>query len=231
MDKYPKYTFLFELVSPRNKIVLSYDTTELRLLQVRVTETGEYLPADLVAHFAKEMEVKSAEVLDHTLDELIELRETLENVEGWVIKFTDGQFIKLKTEWYIAAHGLMDDLSQEHKIIKMIMDETIDDVLGELENGSEEKTRIEEIAELIEGYYNHRVQKANDMRNEYFGKYNEDRKAFAIEYNKVQDFGVVMKTLNEEPTAIEKGIKERIIQENLHLEKARKLIDELKDKR
>ena len=45
---------LFEIVSPFNKVVLSYKETSLRLLQLRVESTGEYLDIynnDLVKEF------------------------------------------------------------------------------------------------------------------------------------------------------------------------------------
>jgi RNA ligase len=226
IEKYSEFTFLFELVSPRNKIVLPYHVTELRLLQVRETLTGVYRD-DLVEEFAKKMEVKHAEKFQHTLDELIKMREVIEDIEGWVVKFRDGQMIKIKTEWYIAAHGLMEDISQEHKIIEMILNETIDDVLGELDEGSEEKLRIEEIIELIDGYFNHRVNEVIAMRDKYFTEFGEDRKAFAMKFSKEKDFGVVMKNLKD-ADGIENSVKERILQETLRLEKARNLIDTLK---
>jgi len=220
--------FLFELVSPRNKIVLTYERTELRLLQVRDKETGEYYSTDDVKKFAKEMSIPAAETFDLTLDEIIERKASEENIEGYVVKFKDGQFIKVKTDWYIERHGLLDDLSKENTLIDLILNEEIDDVLAELEQGSEERVRIEGIIEKIEKYYNHRVQKAVELRNKFFDF--NDRKSFAIEHSKTQDFGIVMKCLYDYPSSpekMEKMIKERIIKETSKLEQARKLLGEI----
>jgi len=224
-------TYLFELVSPKNKIVLKYNKTELRLLQIRGSITGEYKD-HLLKEKALEMGVELAESFDYTLDELIELRETLEGVEGWIIKFSDGQFIKLKTLWYVEKHGIMDDLSKENRIIEMILNDTIDDVLGELENGSEEKNEIEEIMELVDVYYNHRVEKAYVLKELYLTEFKESRKDFAIAHSKSPDFGIVMKNLNVDPkdygTAIPKAIKDRMLIELSHLEKAREFLETLR---
>ena len=225
--------FLFELVSPKNKIVLKYAKTELRLLQVRDMISGEYETPERVVEFANMMNIGSADLITgKSLDDLIEERETVEDVEGWVIKFTDGQFMKLKTLWYIEKHGLMDDLSKENRIIEMILNDTIDDVLGELENGSEEKVEIEEIIELIDVYYNHRVQKVYALKEKFLVEFNESRKDFAIAHSKSPDFGVVMKNLYVDPkdygTAIPKAIKDRMLIELSHLEKAREFLETLR---
>jgi len=219
-------TFLFELVSPKNKIVLKYNKTELRLLQVRNTISGQYASSKMIWEHSLHMGINSADCFVKTLDELIELRETLENVEGWVVKFKDGQFIKIKTEWYVAAHGLMDDLSQEHKVIAMILEDTIDDVLGELENGSEEKVEIEEIMGLVDVYYNHRVDKAYALKELYLTTFNEVRKDFAIAHSKSPDFAVVMKNLTTD--GIAGAIRDRMLIELSHLEKAREFLETLR---
>ena len=225
------YSFLFELVSPRNKIVLKYPVTQLRLLQIRNKRTGEYVVRDEVEKLAEMMGVSVAETFNYTLDELMELRETLEDVEGWVIKFTDGQMVKLKTEWYVEKHGLMDDLDQENKIIEMILDETIDDITSELEVGSEEREWVEGIIKLIDDYFNERVENARELQRIFIVEYSRDRKSFAIDYSKVQDFGVVMKNIDGSESDYEKAIKERIKVETNKLEKARALIESLKEKK
>jgi len=219
-------SYLFELVSPRNKIVLKYTKTELRLLQIRSKLTGEYCTSEELESQAKLMGVPLAETFIDTLDGLIAKRETEEDLEGWVIKFKDGQFIKLKTEWYVAAHGLMNDLSQENKVIEMILEETIDDVLAELEEGCEEREYIEEIIQLVDVYYNHRVQTAYDLRDRYFNEFGQVRKDFAIACSRLPDFGIVMKNL--EGDGIADAVKERMKTELSHLEKAREFIDKLK---
>jgi len=161
------------------------------------------------------------------LDYLILARKFVLEEEGYVIKFSDGQMIKLKHEAYISKHGLMDDLSKENKIIEMILNETIDDVLAELEEGSEEKVEIYEIMELIEHYFNHRVKIAEDLKQTFLGEFKSNRKDFAIRYNKTQDFGLVMKNLSENAD-MSKAVKERMLVELAHLEKAREFLDNLR---
>lgn len=61
---------LFEIVSPLNKIVLTYNETSLDLLQLRDEETGEYL--DIYNHsLVKEYGVRTADQEElHTLEEI-----------------------------------------------------------------------------------------------------------------------------------------------------------------
>ena len=117
----------FEYVSFRNKVVLNYDKDNLILLRLRNNNSGEYLSVEKNRN--KGFDVVEFE--KYTLDELMELRETLTEKEGWVITFDDDYSVKLKTEWYFEKHKLNDSIMSEHIVIKMILDETIDDVISQ----------------------------------------------------------------------------------------------------
>ncbi len=217
------YNPIFELVSPRNRIVLKYSKTELRLLKIRNTD-GKYLNKYDIKFIANSLNIEYAEFIENvTLNELINDRETLQDLEGWVIRFTDDSMVKLKTEWYVAEHRLRESLERENDIVKLILEDTIDDLLAELEG--DEKSELERRVALVSHYYDHRVFKALDLRVKYFQDYKEDRKAFAIANSKVQDFGVVMKNLTG--IKIPNVIKERVMQENSKLEVARMFIERL----
>ena len=214
---------IFELVSPKNRIVLKYPKTELRLLKIRDYK-GTYGAKKTIEEVSAILGVEYAEFIeDITLDELIKDRETLQDLEGWVIQFTDDSMVKLKTEWYVVEHRLRESLERENDIIRMILEDTIDDLLSEIEG--EEKTELEETIRLVAHHYDHRVFKALDLRVKYFQDYNEDRKEFAIANSKVQDFGIVMKNLKG--IGIPDAIKERMIIENSKLENARDFLETL----
>jgi T4 RnlA family RNA ligase len=194
---------VFEYVAPTNRIVLKYSDEELILLRLRDNKTGEYL--DLSKYSDKIGLVKVAPSDVGTLDELLELSNSVEDKEGWIIEFTNGLFIKIKTAWYCELHGLLtDDLYREHILVNYILDEKIDDVLGQIpETEVEAHERIDKIINVVK----HSVaEKVADILKSYdlfleggVGKDWEGelrlqlmRKTFALKYRKDKNFAYVM---------------------------------------
>jgi RNA ligase len=194
---------VFEYVAPTNRIVLKYSDEELILLRLRDNKTGEYL--DLSKYSDKIGSIKVAPSDVGTLDELVELSHLVEDKEGWIIEFTNGLFIKIKTSWYVSLHGLLtDDLYREHVLVKYILDEKIDDILGQIpENEFESHERINKIISVVK---NSISEKVNDILKSYdlfleggVGKNWEGelrlqlmRKTFALKYRKDKNFAYVM---------------------------------------
>jgi RNA ligase len=194
---------VFEYVAPTNRIVLKYSDEELILLRLRDNKTGEYL--DLSKYSDKIGSIKVAPSDVGTLDELLELSHSVEDKEGWIIEFTNGLFIKIKTSWYVSLHGLLtDDLYREHVLVKYILDEKIDDILGQIpENEFESHERINKIISVVK---NSISEKVNDILKSYdlfleggVGKDWEGelrlqlmRKTFALKYRKDKNFAYVM---------------------------------------
>lgn len=194
---------IFEYVSPQNRIVLRYSNEELILLRLRDNKTGEYLDLSNYSDKIGSIKITPSEV--GTLDELIELAHSVEDKEGWIVQFHNDLFIKIKTRWYFERHGLLtNDLWREHIIVGYILDEKIDDVLGQIpEEEVEAHSRIEKIIEVVK----HSVsEKADDILRSYDlfleGDVGRDwegelrlqlmRKAFALKYRKDPNFGYVM---------------------------------------
>ena len=194
---------VFEYVAPHNRIVLKYSDEELILLRLRDNKTGEYL--DLSQYTDKIGSIKVAPSNVATLDELIELSHTVEDREGWIVEFTNGLFIKIKTAWYCSLHGLLtDDLYREHVLVNYILEEKIDDILGQIpEDEVESHERIEKIISIIK----HSVaEKVDDILKSYElfleGDVGKDwhgelrlqlmRKTFALKYRKDKNFAYVM---------------------------------------
>ena len=196
------YAAVFEYVAPSNRIVLRYLDEELILLRLRDNKTGEYLD---LSSFSKEIgSLKSAPNYTATLDELVELSHAIEDKEGWIVEFESGLFIKVKTAWYVSLHGLLtDDLYREHLLVKYVLDEKIDDVLGQVpEEDAEAHARIEKIIAVVK----HAVsEKAKDIGKSYElflegadKDWPDDqrlalmRKAFALKHCKERNFAFVM---------------------------------------
>ncbi len=197
------YVAVFEYVAPHNRIVLRYLDEELILLRLRDNKTGEYLD---LSRFSEEIgSLKVAPSGSATLHELVELAHSAEDREGWIVEFSNGLFIKVKTSWYCERHGLLTcDLYREHVLVRYVLDEKIDDVLGQVpEDEAEAHARIDKIIAAVK----HAVSvKAAEILDSYglFLKGGEGkdwtgdlrlqlmRKSFAQSYRKDPNFGYVM---------------------------------------
>lgn len=95
----PSLTYVFELIHPKNRIVVDYgDTEELVLLSVRVTKTGEELELPDIGF-------PTAELHDLSLEEMKELDR--ENEEGFVVMFESGLRVKCKMAEYCRIHRIV----------------------------------------------------------------------------------------------------------------------------
>ena len=197
---------VFEYVAPTNRIVLRYTDEELILLRLRDNKNGHYL--DINEHLDKIGSVKVAKFEDNVnLDELIELANTTEDKEGWIVQFEKDHlidFIKIKTSWYCELHGLLtNDLYRENILVGYILDDKIDDILGQIpEDELEAHERIEKMISVIK----HSVsEKVNDILKSHKLFLAEDdgsdipivKKNYALKYcKKDPNFGYVMGIVN-----------------------------------
>jgi len=101
------FTYLFEIIYPENRIVVDYNGEErLVLLGVINTETGEELPHnELFEGF--DVVKKYDGVRDYS-----ELKGKVEqNTEGFVVRFSNGDRMKIKGEEYLRLHKIMTNVS------------------------------------------------------------------------------------------------------------------------
>ncbi len=215
---------LFEIVSPHNKIVLAYNYTTLKLLQLRDEDTAEYL--NIYTHdLVKEYNILTADAEPlYTLDELLEMKGTVEEKEGWVITFSNGKMAKVKTDWYMALHGILTDGLKEHKIIARIVDETIDDVIAQIpEENTEERQFIDDITVVITKHINHI---ANDAEKKFKAVWTGDKKEIAMAYKAdKQAFPYIMNfAKGRSYEEVEATVAERVQFECRRLEMAKKYL-------
>ena len=216
---------VFEYVGPTNRIVLRYTDEELILLRLRDNKTGHYL--DINDYSDKLGSVKVAEFeYNNTLDELIELSHTVEDKEGWIVQFERDHlidFLKIKTSWYINLHSIYtEDLYHENKLIKLIVDEKIDDIIGELKNDDILRNRVDEITHIIRNSINNKIQRVLKLYNEY-EKINSI-KEFALLYKNDIEFSDTMKYIKN-IDLLESISKDWILKKTNRLEMARYFIE------
>jgi len=218
------YFPLMEYISPFNQIVIDYDKSELKILQIR-DKDGNYMDYDFI--ISKVPEKYVTKKYKYTLKELEELQETVIGLEGWVvrnksIKNRKTQFRKFKTKWYFALHHLISPNELvENKLIEHIINENIDDIMSNLKGDKFKK--VEEVRDLVSHNFNHRLKEALEIFKE---KETMDRKEYAIKHKKAFFFGAIMKSRDEDELV--KKCKEYYIKRYDKLNKAREMISKLK---
>ena len=214
---------IFEFVSPQNRIVVPYANTELILLRMRDNKTGEYLNINDFAHKLDGISVAASDE-GKTLEDLISLKNVTEGKEGWIIQFENGKMIKLKTQWYIDRHRLFtEDLNRENTLIGLIVDETIDDVLAQLEEPTK-KAEIEKTIEIV----NKEIARMAHQVDELMSNYKGDRKDFAIKFNKHPMFPIAMGIISGKDKV--DLIKQRIKIDTKNLMQAREWMKKAKER-
>ena len=149
------------------------------------------------------------------LDNLIELTATQVDKEGSIVTCEDEMgrdfFFKIKTPWYCERHGLLtEDLYREHIIIGYILDDKIDDILGQVpEDEKEAHERINKIISIVKRAISDKVSEIETAYSQ-FVKSGMTKKDYAIK-NRVgnPNFGFVMNMVKADD--LRKMSKEEIL--------------------
>ena len=105
-----RFTLLFEIIYPENRIVVDYgNTAALFLLAVRDRFTGKYLYWRELYDFAQHYGFPTPEACHFdSVEDIIAAKERLDgNAEGWVAEFSDGQRFKFKGDRYMEIHRIV----------------------------------------------------------------------------------------------------------------------------
>lgn len=102
------HTYLFEIIYPENRIVVDYGGQErLVLLGIINTETGEELSYDDIIMVPWDIVKRYDGIKDYTtLKNLVD-----NNAEGFVVRFSNGDRMKIKGEEYLRLHKIMTNVS------------------------------------------------------------------------------------------------------------------------
>ena len=125
-----RLTPVFEWCSRKQRIVIDYPEDRLVLIALRGTMTGEYKQycdlAVLGDRFGIEV-VKAYAGTTENMEHLIAETRAMEDAEGWIIRFDDGQMLKIKGDWYVRIHKTKDNLIWEKNLIELMINEKLDD--------------------------------------------------------------------------------------------------------
>lgn len=133
------FTPIFEYCSRENQIVIDYPEPKLVLTAMRHNITGEYVTYRTLKLLMKTFKVPLVDVVqvEGTEDGAQAIADAVKpfvGVEGIVIRFDDGQMIKIKADDYCIKHHAKDSLLLEKNLIKLYLEEKIDDILPLLDD-------------------------------------------------------------------------------------------------
>jgi RNA ligase len=146
-----KYTYIYELIAPWNRIVVNYGSrSELVLLAVIDTQTGE--EGDYIKE-AQRLSFSYAQKYDKDLNELIEIVKTLPaDDEGFVVKYKNNFRVKIKGVEYLRLHRLITGFSTKSIWECLMNNDSFEDVL----------------TNVPDEFYKWIIKKKEDLEEEFF---------------------------------------------------------------
>ncbi|NTF69401.1 RNA ligase [Rhizobium rhizogenes] len=138
------YTPIFEWTAPDNRIVVRYDDSRLTLLALRETVSGYYTTRDFCDAWAADMGVPLVPV--HSSDlatgaAFADYARAVLGMEGFVVRFGNGLWVKAKGEDYVLKHKAKDSILQEKNILQLVLSGGLDDVLPLLDEADATSAR------------------------------------------------------------------------------------------
>lgn len=174
----PKCTYMFELVSPYNRVVIPYKETKLYFLGMRDMEDGkEWNPEDSDMSYVFEMPKRYPL---HSLEDVQKAANALPwDQEGYVVCDTNFNRVKIKSGAYIMAHYARNNgVVNTERLVQIILDGEQEEFLTYASDYTDELKKVE--AAMYEIGY-----KAFDKLKEIFNmKEFENRGAYAREVMK-----------------------------------------------
>jgi hypothetical protein len=182
----PLWTFMFELTSPYNRIIVPYRETKLTLLGCRDSQGVEHTPEWAIENFGMSFATPRIFPLK-SIDEVIAYCQSIDtnDREGVVVQDKNFNRIKIKTDHYRSLFFLKgEDHFTDEKVFTSIKQESIDDALAawpEIRPRAEEiiaewigfKKGVADLCKKAAGYY-------QQCRNDFIDDPREAKKRYAL---------------------------------------------------
>lgn len=90
-----------------------------------------------------------------TVDAFIDSINSMIGIEGFVIELCNGQMIKIKTQWYLDRHILINEMWNVKRVIAACFGELLDDMKSRFAHAQEVVDYLTVIEERSAHHYNH----------------------------------------------------------------------------
>ena len=187
------YTYMFELVSPYNRVVIEYNSIEIYFLGYRDNVTlKEYMPENYPA-LSYHYPIPERYEL-HTYEDVKNLANTLPwSQEGFVICGANFNRVKVKSPEYVKAHFIRNNnVVTDEKLIEIILENEIDEFLIYAKDFKERLLYLKELKEKCINEIEENIAKLNpnefssrkELAQEINTNYPQFMRSFLFNYNK-----------------------------------------------
>ncbi len=178
------YTALFEWLSLKSKIVIAYKEDNLVLTGLRHIHTGQYVKYHEMEAIGAKWDIPVVK-FHYTSKGIVQFLDSIQDatgVEGWVVRFENGQMVKIKIPEYMIKHNSKEIVSNDRSVYELILNEQIDDVIPMLD--ADDLAKVRDL-EVTLGNMITSLCKIVDNAGEFYK--NVDKKEFAINQAKTLD--------------------------------------------
>jgi RNA ligase len=176
-------TPVFEWCSRSQRIVIDYPEDRLVLLAIRDNVSGRYDSYEEMQDWAHQYGldlVRTYPGTANSMEHLVADTRSLQGAEGWIVRFADGQMLKIKAEEYVRFHKTKDGLTQEKNLVDMLVNDKLDDAKAFMMD--DDRHRVEQFEALFWQGFNGKVQATEILLKTAHQEVRGDRKRFAIEH-------------------------------------------------
>lgn len=179
------YTPIYEWCSNKQKIVLNNEEDRLVLTGVRSMNDGSYIPLEKIKTIMNDININNIPIVEFSdsilnLDYFAANVKNMIDIEGYVIRFDDGHMIKLKCDWYVKIHKAKEKILYDRHIVRMIVDENIDDIKPHLQK--EDFDNINKFENAFLAWLKDTTHRLNEESSK-IKSMNMSRKDFALNYS------------------------------------------------
>ena len=183
-------TCMFEWCSKKQPIILNYTDDDLILTSMRHTESGLYVNYDEMKKIAAPYKIPVVQEFKHdckNIKDLLQKVKSQQGIEGFVLRFENGECLKIKTTWYVdLSRGLQSinffkGKSNEKYIWKIVLDSSFDDLKEGINETEREKletfaTKLMEAISVLHDYLFKIVKDNIVLTDAKFAEYIQSRK-------------------------------------------------------
>ena len=172
-------TFCFEIIYPENRIVLDYGDDEKLVLLVTFDKNGKETDSEIWSQWGFDVVKKYDGITDYK-----ELKQMVKNdQEGFVVKFSNGDRVKVKGVEYLRLHKIMTNVTTTGIWEYLRNGEDVMEILKDVPDEFYNKIKSY-VQDLKYGYFQISEDAGKRFDYKMYGKYNdkepiEDRKEFA----------------------------------------------------
>lgn len=178
-------TINLEWTGPQNRIVVGYESTELRVLSINMHDTGytilNWKDSDLPFTAQINLDEYCADLEENNLQSIVNKMYNETTGEGYVVSFlydNDLQYqVKVKNHTYCNLHKIKDSISNPEALAELIIRGGVDDVYDLFSDDMITINIIEDMENVVVPIFNHMVATVEAF---YFGNKDLTRKEYAI---------------------------------------------------